>query len=168
MHSFLLLYSWFIRLILVWLPDAPIVMRARGALYSLGMQDVGKNFQVSGSVIIKNLRNMSIGDNVYLSPGVIINAIGPISLGDEVMIGFNSVLVSGNHVKMDNSYRFSKSVPKEIVILSGAWVAANCTVLGGAKIGKCCVLAANSCTSKELEDCATYGGVPARRVKKND
>ena len=165
MHRLLLLYSWLVRLMLGWLPDAPAIMRLRGAAYSIGMESAGKDFQVSSSVVIKNLEMLSVGDHVYFAPGVIINAIGRVRLDDEVMVGFNSVVVSGNHANERGSFRVAQSIPKEVYIARGAWIGANSSVLAGAKIGSGCILGANSCTAKCLVAGGVYGGVPARRIK---
>lgn len=60
-HKFLLIYSWFVRTILFFLPDMPLVMRLRGFLYGLGMAKSGKNIQVTHDAILRDLENMSMG-----------------------------------------------------------------------------------------------------------
>lgn len=134
-------------------------------LYSLGMGKSGRDFQVSASVILLNLENVSVGNSVYLAPGVIINAIDFVSLGDEVMIGFNSVIVSGNHTHQGNSFRYGLSAKSPIDVGAGSWVGANTTLLAGAIVGQCAVLAANSALTKRIPDYTVYGGVPARFIK---
>lgn len=167
-HRVALLFSWAVRVLMIWLPDHPLFMRFRGFMYSFAMKLCGKNFQVSASVIIKNLPNLSVGNNTYLAPNVVINAIAPISIQDEVMVGFNSVLVSGNHTRSGNSFRYGPSKMAPIDIQSGAWVGANCTILPGAKVGRCSVLAANSALNASTPDFSVYGGVPARLIKTLD
>ncbi|WP_264346299.1 acyltransferase [Rheinheimera sp. MM224] len=123
------------------------------------------DFQVSASAILRNLENIHVGQNVYIAPNVVINAITSITLEDEVMIGFNSVLVSGNHTLVDGSYRYGKSKVKQIIIGKGSWIAANCTVIAGTKLAEGSLLAANSSISGEFVDTGIYGGVPARKIK---
>lgn len=60
-HKLLLAYSWFVRTILFFLPDMPLVMRFRGFLYGLGMAKRGKNIQVTHDAILRDLENMSLG-----------------------------------------------------------------------------------------------------------
>ncbi|MCG7562524.1 hypothetical protein [Pseudoalteromonas sp. McH1-42] len=164
-HKGLLLYTWFIRLFLGWLPDIPFIMRFRGALYSLGMPACGKNFQVSSNAIIRNLENCYFGDNVYLAPFVVVNAIDRVTLNNGVMIGFSSVLVSGNHTLQHGSFRYGKSDTKPISVLEGAWVGANCTLTAGSVLPQSSLLAANSALTKEMtEDNYIYGGVPAKPI----
>jgi acetyltransferase-like isoleucine patch superfamily enzyme len=169
-HLFCLFYSWLIKLLTAFLPDQKHIMRFRGWLYSFFMKECGKNFQVSSTTILKNLENMEIGDNVYFAPNSIINASATIRIENEVMIAFNSVLVSGNHILYNGSYRFGKSKLKPIVINEGAWIAANCTVVAGANIGKGCLIGANSLVKGDCLDYHVYIGVPAVSigVRKND
>lgn len=165
MHKFLLLYSWFIFLVLSWLPDQPVVMRFRGWLLSFGMESSGTNLQVSSTAIIRGLQNLTVGSNVYIAPGVIINAIDRIVLSEEVMIGFNSVLVSGNHTVINGSFRFGPSKKQPIKIGPGVWIAANCTVTAGSIIGEGTIVAGNSLVKNNLEKSSIYAGVPAIKVK---
>lgn len=162
------MYSWFIGLITFFFPDIPFLMRFRGFLYSLGIKKCGYNFQVSRHCIIRGLDKLSIGNNVYLAPNSIINAIGAIIIEDEVMIAFNSVIVSGNHIFSNNSYRFGKSQPIAIEIKRGAWVSANCTVTGGSKIGEGTVIGANSMVRGSVDSNSLYAGVPVKKIKERN
>jgi len=166
-HKFLLLYAWWIRTVLLLFPDIPFVMRFRGFLYSFGMPTSGKNFQVSANVIIKNLENFHVGKDVYLAPFVVVNAIDDIVLENEVMIGFSSILVSGNHTRIDGSFRYGKSQTSPVNIGYGSWVGANCTIVAGGNLPLGSLLAANSVISKPLRtENAIYGGVPAKLISK--
>lgn len=167
-HRFLLLYTWFVYFLFRLLPDMPAIMRIRGRCYLLFTESRSYDFQVSSNVVIRNLENLTVGKSVYLAPGVIINAIGEIYLGDGVMVGFNSVLNSGNHTISDNSYRYGDKQIKPIYVGSGSWIAANCTVTGGSHIGLGTLLAANSCLSGRTEDFSIYGGVPAVFIRKSN
>lgn len=164
-HKFCLLYTWFVRTVLLFLPDQPLIMRFRGWSYGLAMPRCGRDFQVSASTILRNLENIHVGDHVYLAPNVIINAITTVKLGNEVMVGFNSVIVSGNHTREGMSYRFGKSKVASIMIGNGTWIAANCTVIAGATIGEGCLVAANSAIAGDCSLHGVYAGVPARKIK---
>jgi maltose O-acetyltransferase len=140
-------------------------MSLRGKLYALGMKKAGKNFQVSSSTIIKGLENLTVGNNVYLAPNIVVNVIDEIIIDDEVMIGFNSVVVSGNHTMINGSFRFGKSEKKPIIVNKGTWIGANCTILAGANIPKSSIIAANSSVGKCFYRSGIYGGSPAKFIK---
>lgn len=164
-HKLLLIYAWFVRTLTYFLPDHPLIMRIRGGFYSVGMIRCGCDFQVSSSVILRNLENIYVGNNVYLAPNVVVNAIDKITLSDEVMVGFNTVLVSGNHSLWSSSYRYGKSNKTPIFIGKGSWVAANCTVIAGAKIGSSTLVAANSAVIGDCTETGIYAGVPVKKIK---
>ena len=164
-HKLLLLYAWFVRTLMYFFPDIPFIMRIRGYLYNLGMPTPAKNLQVSATAIIKNLENCFFNDDVYLAPFVVVNAIDKITLEKQVMIGFSSVLVSGNHSAVNGSFRFGDSIKSPIVVGLGEWVGANCTLTAGSLLPTGSLLAANSVISKiQVREFAIYGGVPAKCI----
>jgi len=165
-HKLLLFYSWTIRLLTSLLPESSFSSRLRGFLYSFGINECGKNFQVSSGVILQNLENLSIGNNVYFAPGVVINAIDKIIFEDEVMLGFNVVVVSGDHSKKDGSYRYGKSKTDKIYFKFGSWVGANSVILKGAVVGKGTVIGANSVLKKLTEEESIYFGNPIKKYEK--
>jgi acetyltransferase-like isoleucine patch superfamily enzyme len=165
-HYFCLIYTWFVQLLLSWLPEQKHIMRFRGWCYSFVMPCSPKNFQVSSTAILRNLENLYVGDNVYLAPGSVINAIDTITLENDVMIAFHSVVTSGNHTMMNSSYRFGVSKKAPIVIKKGSWIAANCTIVAGTVIEQSCLIAANSLARGICEKYGVYSGVPIKLIKK--
>lgn len=166
MHKLSIIYSWFIRIATRFLPDAPFLMRFRGYLYSLMIPNCGRDFQVCSTAYINALNGLQIGDHVYLAHNCVI--LGKdITIEDEVLIGPNTVIVSGNHTIVNNSFRFGKSETKPILIKSGSWIGANCTILAGAIVPNTSIVAAGSVVLKDLEQShSIYGGTPAKFVKK--
>ncbi|MCP2044257.1 acyltransferase [Pontibacter sp. HSC-36F09] len=161
-----ILYSWFVRMVTIMLPNIPIFMRFRGFLYSLMMKDCGKNFQVSSSTVINSLTKLSVGKNVYIGPNTIV--IGQdIEINDEVLIGPSSLLSTGNHTMKNDSFRFGPPKRGQIIIGRGAWIAGNCSVVSGAILPAASVLAAGSVLNKAyMESHSMYAGVPAKYIKK--
>lgn len=136
MHKFNLIYTHIIRILLIILPDAPIIMRFRGWLYSLVMPECGKNFQVASSSVLRGLEKISCGDDVYIGPNSYILAREKVVIESEVLIAMNVVIVDGNHGKNKilNSYRFDRGYQEVIVIGRGAWIAANSVITAGSSI----------------------------------
>lgn len=164
-HKFLLMWSWFVRTILFFLPDIPVIMRFRGFMYGLGMKHSGKDFQVAHDAIIKGLQNISVGNNCYIANGVVVLARVDVILEDQVQIALHSVIVSGNHTSINGSYRYGKSDTERIRLCYGSWVAANSTVAKGAVLPSNSVLAANSFLNRAFTVTdSLYGGVPAQFI----
>lgn len=165
-HKIILIYSWFVRTLCYFVPDMPVTMRIRGFFYGLAMKKCGKDFQVSNNVILKNLSNISIGNNVFIANNSILMGSGFIDIKDEVLIGPNVVIISGNHTKLDSSYRYGKSDNGIIEIDEGCWITSNCTIAKNSKLPKGSVLAANSFLNKKYDiENAIYGGIPAKLIK---
>ncbi|MBO7617865.1 MAG: acyltransferase [Bacteroidales bacterium] len=166
-HKILLVYSWFIRTLLFFLPDIPLFMRMRGWLYGLGMQNKGKNFQVTHSAILNTLEMISVGNNVYIANFCSLIANGIITIGDNTLFGPGVVVSSGNH-RFENGHFIKQSDKKNVVIGKNSWVAANCTIVGGATLPESSILAANSVLTSKLDETISgglYGGTPAKFIK---
>lgn len=144
------------------LPDVPLFMRLRGLLYSLGMAECGRNFQITSSAYINSLAGLSFGNDIYIAHNSVLIGVD-ISIGDEVIVGPNCVVSGGNHQFSNGSFRFAKSVNLPVVIGAGSWVAANCTITGGTILPARSVLAAGAVLTKKFEqENAVYCGIPAK------
>lgn len=165
-HKLLLVYSWFVRTVLFLLPDFPIIMRVRGWFYGLGMSECGRDFQVTHDAIIRELHNITIGNHCFVGNGVVMMGSGTIEIVDNVMIAPHSVLVSGNHTSQHGAYKNGPIDAGRIIIKSGSWIAANCTVVKGAVLPEDSVLCANSFLNKSYNAThSVYGGAPAKLIK---
>ncbi|MBJ9835996.1 acyltransferase [Citrobacter portucalensis] len=133
-HKILLIYSYLIRLLLVWLPDMPSIMRFRGFLYSLGMGGCGKNLQVSSTAVLRGVEKIICGCDIYIGPNAYIMSREKIIIQNEVLIAMNVVIVDANHGKLNGSYRYSRGHQERIILGKGSWIAANSVVTAGAVI----------------------------------
>lgn len=166
-HKLLLLYSWFVRSLLFFMPDMPLTMRLRGFLYSLGMKKCGKNFQVTSDAWLKELENLEVGNNCFVGNFSWLTGNGKIIIGDNVLIGPHVILISGNHKIRNGTFNSGVSEYGVIKIGSGSWLAANCSVVCGAELPESSLLAANSFLNKVHDTpMSLYGGAPAKFIKK--
>lgn len=161
-----IIYSWLVRTLTILLPNIPVCMRFRGFLYSLMMKRCGRNFQVAASVIFNSLSGLSVGNDVYIAHNCVLIGLD-IEIGDKVLIGPNCVISSANHTFHEGAYRFGKSDPRQVRIGHGAWIAGNCSVIGGSTLPAESVLGAGSVLNKSfLEKRGLYAGVPTVFIKK--
>ncbi len=165
-HKLLLLYAWFVRSLLFFLPDMPVTMRFRGWLYGLGMKQHGRDIQITHDANIKTLDHMSLGSHIFIGNGTIFLGSGEIVIEDEVLIGPHCIIVSGNHTFGQSSYFYGKGVSGTIKICRGSWIAGNCTITKDSLLPARSILAAGSVLTKTFteEDCI-YGGLPAKLIK---
>lgn len=114
--------------------------------------------------------NIYIGENVIIRPQSMLMADEKacIKIEKDVLIG------SGVHMYVAN-HRFDDiNVPifyqghtesKSIILKEGCWVGANALLLSGVTIGKNAVVAAGAVVTKDVEDFAVVGGIPAKLIR---
>ncbi len=113
---------------------------------------------------------ISIGRNVSIGRNSHIGSINKISIGNDVMMGSNILIEDHSHGNTFDYSKLRRDLPLvsngEIVIGDNTWICDNAVILGGARIGKNCVVAANSVVNNEFPDNCLIGGIPARILKK--
>ena len=108
-----------------------------------------------------------------------IGVAGYVKIGKEVEMGPNVFIADYNHEYRDitqsvlvqgitytnNGQNISKP---SLEIGDGTWLGANVVVVGEIKIGKHCVIGANSVVIKDIPDYSVAVGAPAKVIKKYD
>lgn len=118
---------------------------------------VGKNCNICAHTLIEN--DVRIGDNVTVKSGVFI--WDGIDVHDNVFIG---PCVAFSNDKFPRSKRRPSSFSKTIIMM-GASIGANATILPGVIIGKYAMVGAGSVVTKNVPDYAVVVGSPARIVR---
>lgn len=158
-------YDWplhFVMLLTSWLPDNVIFFRLRGMLARPFFGSCGFNLRLGRNITFYNASSIKIGANVYIALGCVFLGVGEINIGDEAIFGPYVVVSAGNHTKYQGSYRYGVVTKSPIEIGSGTWVGAHVTVLGGAMIGKGCVIGSNAAVPRgSIPDNSFAAGVPA-------
>ena len=166
-HKLSLFYAWLVRTLLFFLPDFPLFMRFRGWLYSLGMKQCGKNFQIAHSAIINGVDLCRFGNNIYIANACNIILNGELIIADDVIFGPGVLVSTGNHQFDGNSYRFSESTKENVTIGDGCWIGGNSTILCGAIVPEKSVVGAGAVVTKKSCNGTTglYAGSPAKLIK---
>lgn len=137
------------------------LLRIRGA-------QIGDNAVIDRRVCIAGPENLVLGDDVVISQGVLMTTGGGIAIGNRVMLGYDSKLLSTNHIipdSIDDPIRFSGHERLPITINDDAWIAANATITAGVRVGRGAVIAAGSVVTKNIPEGAIVGGVPAKLIR---
>lgn len=154
-----------ISLVLQGLPDSPWSNRIRGKVLGAFMAGTKRGLQISKSVHILYPYNIRVGDGVFLGYGAWINAQGGLEIGDETILGPYVCIATGNHTKINGSYRYGPHEQKKVVVGRGCWLAAGVKVMPGANVNDEAVLAAGAVLIGKAEGACLYAGVPAKRIK---
>ncbi|MEJ8756926.1 acyltransferase [Pontibacter sp. H259] len=108
---------------------------------------------------------IEIGDFSELGSNCIIqsNTI----IGQNVIMGPDVKIYTRNHKfdLLDIPIQFQGHTNEKVMIGNDVWLGANVIITPGVKIGNHVVIAAGSVVTKDVEDYAIIGGVPAKVIK---
>tara|TARA_B100000686_G_C16790448_1_gene978328 strand:+ start:2796 stop:3329 length:534 start_codon:yes stop_codon:yes gene_type:complete len=150
----------------------------------------GRNVIFEKNVLIFHPENILIGNNVYIGHNTILKSYfkGLITIEDNTWIGQNSFLHGGGEifigknvgigpsVNIITSYHDIKNIKKfitnnklifsKVTIGEGSDIGIGCTILPGIKIGKQCMIGANSLVNKNIPDNYLAAGNPIKLIRK--
>jgi UDP-2-acetamido-3-amino-2,3-dideoxy-glucuronate N-acetyltransferase len=115
---------------------------------------IGRNCNINAGVFIEN--DVIVGDNVTVKCGV--------QLWDGIRIG-NGVFIGPNVTFTNDLLPRSKRYPGEFlatIVMEGASIGANATIIGGLTIGDYAMIGAGSVLTKDVPPHALWYGNPAR------
>ena len=164
----LLRYDWPLHFVLFftnWLPDNVIFLRLRGKLSRPFLGSCGHTINIGRNVTFHNPSLIHLGNYVHISYGCMLIATDQIWIEEEVMFGPYCVVISGNHVRMNGSFRFGTDELLPIHIGKGCWIGAHVVVTAGCCIGDGSLVAAGAVVSKDISRDTLAGGVPAKVIK---
>lgn len=128
---------------------------------------IGRRVVYYPGVRLGPAHGLQVGDDVDFAWGVIITAGGGVSIGDRTLIGYNSMILSTNHVipRLPADIYSAGHERKAVSIGNDVWIGAGCIILPGVNIGKGSVIAGGSVVTKDVPPGVVVGGVPAKIIK---
>ena len=111
----------------------------------------GQNTMVAGGVLI--------GDNVKVQNNVAIYA--GTTIEDDVFLGPSCVLTN---VSNPRSQVIRRGIYEKTLIMRGATIGANATIVCNVTLGRYCFIAAGAVVTKDVCDYAMIAGVPGKQV----
>jgi len=119
------------------------------------------NLEGSPRIIIKD--GCSLGKRLFVS------ATNKITIENDVVIAANVHITDHNHeyrkIGIPIKEQGVTSFTNEVVIGAGSWIANNCVIVGNVKIGRGCVIGANSVVLNDIPDYCVAVGSPAKIIK---
>lgn len=112
---------------------------------------------------------VSIGNNCYIGYYFSLLAGEDIIIEDDVLIASNVLINSHSHghdPESEQPYLAQPLSGKSISIGEGSWIGEKASILPGVKIGKKCIIGANSVVTKSVPDFSIAVGAPARVIKR--
>lgn len=107
-------------------------------------------------------------EGVYLGRGFQLSATKSIRIGRYVMVSDRVFIGDGSHGYSNPDVPILLQ-PLEskgpVEIGQGCWIGVGAVILGGVKLGKNCVVAANAVVTHSFPDHSVIGGIPARSLR---
>ncbi len=123
---------------------------------------IGRGVVLKPNLRIKYPWRLSIGDHVWVGQGTWIDNIVGVEIGSHVCISQGVYFCTGSH---DHRRRTFDLTPGEIRVGSGAWVAAQATLLPGVTVGRNALVAVCSVVTKDVPPGVIVAGNPARVLR---
>ena len=119
--------------------------------------------------IAKKNAHINIGNGTNIARFSNISATKKIIIGKKCLISYNVSILDHDHiVDKKNISPIDSGVTQgqEIIIGDNCFIGAHCFILKGVKLGKQCVVGANSLVNKSFPDYSVIAGNPAKLIKK--
>ena len=137
---------------------------------------LGDNVSISASTILLGVTPQAkiiFGNNIRIAHHFQISCANTVNIGSDVNIA-PFVFISDHNHKFEDPNKPIKDQGisiKEggaVVIGEGSWIGTKATIIGSVKIGKHCVIGANSVVTKDIPDFSVAVGSPAKVIKRYD
>lgn len=117
-----------------------------------------------------NNEKLFIGSNTYIGRNVHIVALKNIHISSNVLIADNVYIADNFHEFRNGNLPYKNQglgFKQEVEIGEGSWLGENVCVISS-KIGKQCIIGANSVVTKDIPDYSMAVGSPAKVIKRYD
>ena len=118
---------------------------------------IGKGVVVRPTARFTYPWKVSIGDYSWIGEDVVLYSLDHIEIGSHCVISQKSYLCTGSHDIQDKTFRL---VTAPIKIGNGAWIATDCFVAPGVKIGSNAVIGSKSAVFKDIPHSQVAWGIP--------
>lgn len=118
----------------------------------------------------KNEKGVVIEEGVTVNRNLTIYCADSVKIGKNCMLGSNILITDNDHgINPEfGSFRDQPLVTKETIIGEECWIAQNCCILAGSKIGDHSIIGAGSIVKGEIPAYSIAVGCPARVVRRWD
>lgn len=128
-----------------------------------------KTVRIAKTTRIANPQNVTIGTRTYINGNcyLIAGQESRILIGDNCLIADNVHIRTSTHLYMDKTTLIQKQghTERDIIIGNDVWIGFGSQIMCGVKVGNGAVIAAGAVVTKDVEDYAVVGGIPAKIIK---
>lgn len=132
-------------------------------LKSVYKMDIGRNVVIYGGFEIRDPWNISIGEGSIIGDNAILDGRNGIVIGKNVNFSTGVWLWTEQH-DFNDIYFLSNKKGGSITIGNRAWISSRVSILPDIIIGEGAVVAAGAVVTKNCDQYAVYGGIPAKKI----
>ncbi len=127
---------------------------------------VGDNVEFKYGVHVEAGSTIKIGSNTHFAPFCVL--YGPLSIGENCAFAAHCTFAAVGHgfAERDTPMVQQATTAEKIIIEDNVWFGANCTIVGGVRVGTGSIIGANSVVTKDVEPYSIMGGTPAKLIRK--
>lgn len=157
------LYNWLADFFLFWLHLKCYIPshHLRRFLLRLGGAKIGKGSTIHMGVSFFSLRHLIVGEDTILGRNIFLDGRAPIYIGNHVDIASDVMIYNSEHDINSEDFHAENGSVK---IGDYVFIGPRAIILPGVKIGKGVVVAAGAVVTKDVEEFAIVGGVPAEKI----
>jgi acetyltransferase-like isoleucine patch superfamily enzyme len=130
----------------------------RRFFYRLFGMKIGKGSTIHTGARFYNPGNIKIGRDSIIGEGAVLDGRDKLTIGDHVDIASEVMIYNSEHDVDSEDFR---AVTAPVEIRDYVFVGPRAIILPGVKIGKGAVVGAGAVVTKDVDDFAIVGGVPA-------
>lgn len=123
---------------------------------------IGRQVLVCGNVKVLMPWNLTIADCTAISEEVDIYNFAKVRIGSDSVLSRGVWICTGSHDYNDPTFPLTW---KDITIGDATWIAAQCFLAPGVRVGDGVVVAARSVVTRNLDNWNVYGGNPCALIK---
>lgn len=133
----------------------------RRLMLRIGGATIGGGTSIHTGPRFFSLKNLKIGEDTILGDHIFLDGRAPLTIGSHVDIA-SQVLIYNSEYDLESETFKARVEPVEIG--DYVFVGPRVIILPGVKIGKGAVVAAGAVVTKDVDDFAIVGGVPAKVI----
>lgn len=141
-----------------------------------GRITIGSNVVIRPSCCVYTNKRKSViyfGNGTEIGNHSTISSINEVVFEDDVLTGPHVFIADHNHEYRNPDMPVWKQgvmtvSDDRVVVGAGTWIGTNVVIVGNVRIGKHCVIGANSVVTKDIPDYSVAAGAPCKVIKRYD